>query len=405
MKKSILKGLILSLALATTGCVSPSVPTQPDANLPTVQTLKTISDITEIGFEWVPASASNVAGYYLYRSNPNENNGKMKIAANIKDKFASHYVDAGLAPETTYSYEMRTYNDKGQTSNPGVVINATTKPLLDSVPFLQALTNLPERVKLIWRPHPDATVASYIIERSDVAGESWSKIAEVKGRLNAEYIDADVKSGKTYKYRIFVKTVSGVVSKPSKIVDSTTKRLPDKVSNIQATKDLPKKIVITWDGVSGEDFAYYKIYSASSKIFPYSYLAKTTQNSYEDLINDNGETRYYKITIVDTDGLESPKPESPIVGSTLSAPNAPSVTSIVSEGGAVSISWNAVDRAQKYTLERSGGDGGRNFTEISDTSFIDSSVKFGLKYKYGVIAIDEYGIASQASDKVEVTVQ
>ena len=71
----------------------------------------------------------------------------------------------------------------------------------------------------------------------------------------------------------------------------------------------------------------------------------------------------------------------------------------------MSISWNAVDRAQKYTLERSGGDGGRNFTEISDTSFIDSSVKFGLKYKYSVIAIDEYGIASQASDKVEVTVQ
>ena len=262
------------------GCVSSSGPAQVNANLPTVQSLKTISDMTEVGFEWTPTPTSNVAGYYLYRSNPNENNGKMKVVADIKDRFASHYVDANLAPETTYTYEMRTYSDSKQISGPGMIVSATTKALMDSVPFVRALTNLPERVKLIWRPHPDLRVASYVIEKADINKENWRQIAEVKGRLNAEYIDDDVKSGRSYKYRVLVKTTSGTISKPSEIVDSTTKQLPSEVVNAQATQNVPKKIILTWDSVASDDFGYYKIYSTSSKIMPYTYLVKTTSNSY-----------------------------------------------------------------------------------------------------------------------------
>lgn len=387
------------------GCFSPSVSTQVSSNLPTVTSLKTISGITEIGFEWIPMPESGIDGYYLYRSNPNENSGKMRVVATIKDRFASHYVDTDLAPETTYSYEMRTYSQNGLVSPAGTVINATTKPLIESVPFAQALTNLPERVKLIWRPHPDETVRSYIIERSDENNGNWSKIAEVKGRLNAEYIDTGVKSGRTYKYRIFVKTATGVISKPSQIFSSTTKQLPNSVVNPQATKNVPKKIIITWDSVSKDDFAYYKVYSTSNKFLPYAYLAKTTQNSYEDLINQNGATRYYKITVVDKDGLESQRQEEPIIGATLSALNSPSISSIVSEGGAVSLSWYLVDGAAKYTVFRSGGDGDKKFANILEGNFIDTSVVSGVKYKYSVVAIDKYGIASDKSDKAEILAQ
>lgn len=387
------------------GCFSPSTPTQVNPNLPTITSLKTISDITEIGFEWVPMSNSGIDGYYLYRSNPNENNGKMKVVANIKDKFASHYVDTNLAPETTYSYEMRSYTQSGQISDPGVVVNATTKPLMDSVPFAQALTNLPERVKLIWRPHPDAAVSSYIIERSDISEDKWSKIAEIKGRLSAEYIDTDVKSGKSYKYRIFVKTASGILSKPSQVFDSTTKNLPSQILNLQATTDVPKKIILTWDSSSNDDFAYYKVYSTSNKFLPYKYLAKTTQNSYEDLVNENGATKYYKITVVDKDGLESQRPDEPVIGSTLNALTAPNINSIVSEGGSVSVSWDMVDGARKYTVLRTGGSADQSFANIFDTNLIDTSVEIGVKYKYSVIAIDQYGIASDASKKAEITVE
>lgn len=394
------------LAVVISGCVSPSTPTQVNASLPTIQNLKTISDMTEIGFEWTPTPSPEVAGYYLYRSNPNENNGKMKVVADIKDRFASHHVDSNLAPETTYSYEMRTYNANKQISNAGVMISASTKALMDSVPFVRALTNLPERVKLIWRPHPDLRVASYIVEKADIGKENWRQIAEVKGRLNAEYIDDSVKSGRAYKYRVFVKTSTGTVSKPSAIVDSTTKPLPSTVTNIQASNNTPKKIILTWDSVASDDFGYYKIYSASNKFLPYTYLAKTKTNSYEDLINENGATRYYKITIVDKDGLESKRPEEAVVGSTLAAMEAPVVTSIVADSSAVKLQWSSSEKARSYTVIREGGDSGeQKFTNITGNEFIDTNVAYGLKYTYRVIAVDEYGINSDESKKASVSIE
>lgn len=394
------------LAVVISGCVSPSTPTQVNASLPTIQNLKTISDMTEIGFEWTPTPSPEVAGYYLYRSNPNENNGKMKVVADIKDRFASHHVDSNLAPETTYSYEMRTYNANKQISNSGVMISASTKALMDSVPFVRALTNLPERVKLIWRPHPDLRVASYIVEKADIGKENWRQIAEVKGRLNAEYIDDSVKSGRAYKYRVFVKTSTGTVSKPSAIVDSTTKPLPSTVTNIQASNNTPKKIILTWDSVASDDFGYYKIYSASNKFLPYTYLAKTKTNSYEDLINENGATRYYKITIVDKDGLESKRPEEAVVGSTLAAMEAPVVTSIVADSSAVKLQWSSSEKARSYTVIREGGDSGeQKFTNITGNEFIDTNVAYGLKYTYRVIAVDEYGINSDESKKASVSIE
>lgn len=394
------------LAVVISGCVSPSTPTQVNASLPTIQNLKTISDMTEIGFEWTPTPSPEVAGYYLYRSNPNENNGKMKVVADIKDRFASHHVDSNLAPETTYSYEMRTYNANKQISNSGVMISASTKALMDSVPFVRALTNLPERVKLIWRPHPDLRVASYIVEKADIGKENWRQIAEVKGRLNAEYIDDSVKSGRAYKYRVFVKTSTGTVSKPSAIVDSTTKPLPSTVTNIQASNNTPKKIILTWDSVASDDFGYYKIYSASNKFLPYTYLAKTKTNSYEDLINENGTTRYYKITIVDKDGLESKRPEEAVVGSTLAAMEAPVVTSIVADSSAVKLQWSSSEKARSYTVIREGGDSGeQKFTNITGNEFIDTNVAYGLKYTYKVIAVDEYGINSDESKKASVSIE
>ncbi|QKF92551.1 fibronectin type III domain-containing protein [Campylobacter sp. CCUG 57310] len=406
MKKLILKGSLTLLAVVISGCVSPSTPTQVNASLPTIQNLKTISDMTEIGFEWTPTPSPEVAGYYLYRSNPNENNGKMKVVADIKDRFASHHVDSNLAPETTYSYEMRTYNANKQISNSGVMISASTKALMDSVPFVRALTNLPERVKLIWRPHPDLRVASYIVEKADIGKENWRQIAEVKGRLNAEYIDDSVKSGRAYKYRVFVKTSTGTVSKPSAIVDSTTKPLPSTVTNIQASNNTPKKIILTWDSVASDDFGYYKIYSASNKFLPYTYLAKTKTNSYEDLINENGATRYYKITIVDKDGLESKRPEEAVVGSTLAAIEAPVVTSIVADSSAVKLQWSSSEKARSYTVIREGGDSGeQKFTNITGNEFIDTNVAYGLKYTYRVIAVDEYGINSDESKKASVSIE
>ena len=134
---------------------------------------------------------------------------------------------------------------------------------------------------------------------------------------------------------------------------------------------------------------------------PYTYLAKTTSNTYEDLINTNAATRYYRVTAVDKDGLESLKQEEPIVGITLGAPKSPSISASY-DGSGVNVSWSAVERASSYTLYR-GGASEKVFSNISETSIRDDSVQPGASYTYSVVAVDEYGIASDKSSKAEVS--
>ncbi|WP_258033317.1 fibronectin type III domain-containing protein [Campylobacter concisus] len=178
---------------------------------------------------------------------------------------------------------------------------------------------------------------------------------------------------------------------------------PKPVTNLQATKNAPKKIILTWDYMPAEDFSYYKVYRTTSKFLPYTYLAKTTSNTYEDLINTNAATRYYRVTAVDKDGLESLKQEEPIVGSTLGAPKTPNISAKY-DGSGVNVSWSAVDRASSYTVYRSGASE-KIFSGISENSLYDNSVQAGASYSYSVVAIDEYGIASDKSSKAEVSIK
>lgn len=71
------------------------------------------------------------------------------------------------------------------------------------------MTNLPNRIKLIWRPHPDFRVDSYIIERTKGDDKEF-KNCRSKNRLNAEYIDSDLKPNENSSYRIIAVSFNGI---------------------------------------------------------------------------------------------------------------------------------------------------------------------------------------------------
>lgn len=394
------------MILIISGCTrSPLPPDIPpiDPNLPTVEGVKTITDMTEIGFEWIPYYDEQIQGYYLYRQGPSDS-GFVRIAK-IEDRYVSHYVDAGLLPQTQYNYRMSTYSDVGQESPPSTVHTTQTKKRLDSVPFVQAIVGLPHRVKLLWRPHPEVRVASYIIERNELDKQNWEKIGEVKGRLNAEYIDGNLKENHLYRYRVIVRTWDGVLSAPSEVVEARTKPLPKRIENIRATTDLPKKIIITWDPSPEEDISYYRVYRAPTSILFYTYLAKTSETRFEDLINSNGATRYYKITAVDKDGLESLKQSTPIMGATLDVPLPPAMTQASLQGNTAVVTWSQVDgRALKYDIIKNGGGQTQTIQGITAERFEDRALKAGESYTYEIIAIDEFGLASKPSQRALVQV-
>ncbi|HEC1559908.1 ferrous iron transporter A [Campylobacter upsaliensis] len=373
--------------------------TQLNESLPKVQSLKSISDLSNVAFEWEPLYSENIQGFYLYRSSEKE--PQMKLVATIKDKFQTHYVDTKLESGTKYQYMMKTFNEQGHFSEEGQVIEIATQPRPEPLAFVQAITNLPERIKLIWRPHTDLRVNAYIIEKKKVEDKKFAKIGEVKNRLSAEFID-EVKANENFLYRVSALTFDGVQSEPSEVLNSTSKALPPEITHLSASNDLNGKIMLSWDAPAYEDFSYFKIYATSSSFLPFTLLAKTDKNSYEDIVQGAGESKQYKITMVDKDGLESPMPKKGVEGKTLGLPASPSIilAQITSEG--IVLEWADNDnRAVEYEVKRYGGEQNAVFKGIKEKRLRDIKALAGVEYSYEVIAIDELGQRSAPSSKVK----
>lgn len=414
MKKLILTLSSLFLIFVVTGCVKTSLlepkVVQTDDSLPPVTNLKTLSDMSEVALEWKPNYSDFVQGYTIYRASGDKRADFIRIAK-IKDRYASHYLDKDLEPDTKYFYRISLFTKNGHESNPIETIEVKTKPRFESVPFIKAIGSLANQIKLLWRPHPNPKVASYIIERREIDSPKWKKIDELEGRLNAEYIDKDVKENHIYIYRIKAKTYNGVVSKPSKEVEANTKPLPKTVRGVKASTNLPKKIELTWEQNPEKDIAYYKIYrNILIKDFLFKPIAKTGDTKYTDRIDKDGAVYYYKITAVDKDGLESRMPENPLKGKTLDKPSSPKITYSTVIGHTAQIQWQPTDkRAVSYIVIKSYRKGLKikriKFTNIAGTSFVDKSLKKGIAYKFVVLSVDKYGIESEPSEKVVLEVQ
>jgi len=398
---------LIALMLMVSGCEKTlDTPKEPvvDSTLPRIDTVRTLADITEIGFEWTPTYGDRVAGYYIYRLD----GSKMKKIATINDKYTSHYVDTKLTPDTQYSYRFTTFSEEKRESEPSQIVTASTTGTIESVSFVKAITGLPNRAKIVWRPHTMERVESYIIERNEFKSTKWDEVGKIDGRLNAEYIDAGLKDNYVYRYRVKVKTFDGIVSKPSEIVEAHTKPLPKAITGIQVTNNLPKKIVLNWNPSSESDFSHYKIYRSSNSTMFFSYHGKTKSTEFEDLVSDNGKTYYYKVVAVDVDGLESKQQDNPIVGSTLASLTPPVVQSVKHDGRSIYIAWSGHENSVKYTVLRENNSGGstkkQSFTGIFESNYNDQDTVAGIEYKYNIIAIDKFGIASKPSDSVIITI-
>lgn len=405
MLKSTALILLSVLIFFLSGCeIKPEAPKQPviDQTLPQVSDIKFLTEVSEIGFEWVPSFDDRVEGYYIYRSTPSTQSDKLQRIATIKDKYSSHYVDIKLQPETTYYYRFSAFSKEKRESIPSEAISATTLPLIESVSFIKAITGLPHRIKIIWRPHTSQRIQSYLVERNEFNSKEWKQIARINGRLNAEYIDSGLEDNHMFRYRIKVQTYDGLVSKASQIVEAGTKPLPKMVEGLSASYDIPKKVSLRWNAAIEKDFSYYKIYRTLNPLLFYTYLAKTQETSYEDLINANGSSYYYLVTSVDKDGLESLQQEVSTKGGTLAIPATVYITSSTHDGSSIHITWkNQDDRAIKYNVlkefSQKGSSQKQVITGVTSTSFNDTNVNRGVEYKYSIVAIDKYGLSSEES--------
>jgi len=384
-----------------------------DDTLPVIELTHSgvIADMNSIAFEWRSIKDPRVKGIYIYKdvlSGKHADEARGNFYKTIQNRFQTHFLDKEITPDTKYNYIFKTFSANAE-SKPSKTVSITSLPVLKSVSWIQSITGMPRSAKILWRPHSNKKVESYIIERSTLSDPEWDELDRVDGRLNAEYIDTDLKDSTVYKYRVRVKTFDGIISTPSRVVKVVTKPLPQEVQNIHATTNLPKQIKLTWNRSTAKDFMHYNVYRSKDVNGHYSVIAQLKENSYSDKIQEDGKQYFYRVSVVDKDGLESHYDKYSIQGITLAKPNAPAIVEAKLINGRIEISWKEIDqRTVRYMVNRVYKKSffdkeSHDYKGITSQRMVDKNIVAGGTYYYKVYAVDKYGVQSKPS--MEVTVE
>jgi len=408
---------LTALILLVSGCSLKNNLNEPktpkvDESLESVDSssIRTIADINAIAFEWRKVDDPRVVGYHFYRANMKKDGTKLKYIDTVKNRYATHYVDKDLEPNTKYVYKISAATDGEVESKTTTDYSVSTLPRVESITFIQAISNLPKQIKIIWRPHPNERVEGYKIERSSPQTSEWEKLDTIEGRLQAEYIDTDLEDNIIYQYRVTALTFDDLESIPSKIVQAQTKPLPNPALKLNASRDLPRKIALSWQASASADILKYNIYRSSSATFGFTKINSVGANTlkFEDFINEDGKVYFYKVRAVDNDGLESSEHINSVMGTTLDKLEKPILTLAQIQGQKAILNWQAADnRAVSYNVYKTIKEGffkekTIKFENINALRFEDKDIARGVEYSYAIQSVDKYGITSEITDKTEL---
>lgn len=306
---------LATLILLFSGCgnvmdtLNPASGPRVDSSIEVVNysSIKSIPDMANVGFEWEKVNDPRVVGYNFYRTALNKDSNELKLVKVIDSKYATHYVDKDLEPKTKYAYQISSRIENGMESKTTDAYIVETLPRIVPVDFMQAISNLPHSVKLIWRPHPDKRVGYYRIEKYNTLINEWILLKTINERLQAEYVDTGLDNNTSYKYRIKAFSFDDVEAAPTKVVVGKTKALPASPTNVRASNSESKRISLSWNASPTADVIKYEIHRSTFSAFGYSKIKEVNSNTLEyiDTTENSGKTYYYKIIAVDKDGLES----------------------------------------------------------------------------------------------------
>jgi hypothetical protein len=256
-------------------------------------------------------------------------------------------------------------------------------------------------VKILFRPHPNERVEGYILQRFNDNTAKWEQLADLTPRYNVEYIDKNLKDGKIYKYRIIAYTYDSLKSAPSQTITVSTFPKPPIVKNIQASNNLPKKILITWSPQKNID--HYNVYEKT--FFGYKLIAKTKKSSYTYKLDKDGVKRYFKVTAVSAHKTESLMDKTPeVMGETLPVPAKPLVSTNPYPKKIAFTFSSPDDRAVKYLIikkDETVANAKEHKYIIKSNRFTDTNIKQKHSYLYKIYSVDKYGLLSKAAN-VEV---
>ena len=353
----------------------------------TVTKVKPLGDRVVVYFK----NIDDVDGFYIYRKTKSTS----WVKAGSADKDADRFEDERATSGRSYYYCVAPYIGNSESEK------ISTK---DSCYYLQApqnveVVNTKDALKVTWDAVGGAEEYD-VFRRVGKTGE-FVLAKTVKTDNACEYIDKTVKINNICYYKVQAVSSRGE-SLESEITPATMRILS--VKGLEA-KRVAKGIYIEWSNHKhAEDYIVCRKESGKE----WKRIAEIDKREFTDTTVKSGKTYSYAIIPV-VDSFEGDIDEDEII--TIKYIAAPAITEITNYKATVKVEWTKVEGAKKYRLQRIVLDDDWNprgdyktigTVSSSETSFKDTDLVAGRRYRYRVYAIagDDISVASASQKNI-----
>ena len=339
-------------------------------------------------------AVSGAAKYEVYRARSKDGDYIKYSTVTGTSYTNTSYIESG----NTYYYKVRALKSDGTAGAWSSIVSVTYKQTL-SAPTVTGGNDAQGRPTLTWKAVTGA--AKYEVYRARSKDGTYTKYSTTTGTAytNSSYLT----SGATYYYKVRALDANGNAGPYSAVV-SVTCRLKLTAPTVTGSTDSQGRPTLKWNAVTGA--AKYEVYRARSKDGDYIKYSTVTGTSYTNTSYiENGNTYYYKVRALGSDGTAGP--DSTPVSVTYKAPfGAPLVTGSKDSQGRPALKWDKVTDAAKYEVYRARSKNGtyslmstQSATGYTNTSYLAN----GTTYYYKVRALKASGTASAYSSVVTIT--
>jgi hypothetical protein len=190
---------------------------QPVDSIPPTKPVNLKGVIDSLGIvklTWDPNKEKDLMGYRIYKaSNPNEEYSQMTVSPNETNKYQDSVIVKSLNSKVYYKiiavdthYNMSPFSEVLIVKKPDVI--PPTSPIFTNYEIKDGM------VSLEWINSQSEDAVSYQLYRKENEQKDWQLILDTKDKPE-RYQDKSITEGGTYRYAIYAKDESNLVSNPS----------------------------------------------------------------------------------------------------------------------------------------------------------------------------------------------
>ena len=359
------------------------------SSVPAPSNLK-VAEYSNSAIKLTWTKASDVTGYYVYRSTDGKKYSKIKT---LKASTTA-YTNTSLTAGKKYYYSIASYKNTSTGAvaigpkSSAINITTTSSSSVPTPSNLKVAEYSNSAIKLTWTKAPDVT--GYYVYRS-TDGKKYSKIKTLKAYTTA-YTNTSLTAGKKYYYSIasYKNTSTGAVAIGPK--SSAVNALTISSSKLSYPSGFAVKEVATdaiklvWNKSSNAS-GYYIYRSIDNKNFSKIKALPSSSTSYTNTALYLDTTYYYKIaSYVNSNGSIGLSAKSPAVNAKTTSTSV-SFTSKTSTSTTITLNWDypSATGYQIYRLDINTG----KYVKIASTSaksYTDKNLSSDRYYNYKVRA-------------------